>query len=506
MEAGTMVALGSALASQSRTAGSAYLDRPLERITEAPLRSGNRVRLLQNGLETYDDWLAAIARARRWVHLENYIFRADTVGRRFAHALSERARAGVAVRVLVDWYGSWDTPVWFWRELRHNGVDLRFVTPIRLSSPFEAVHRDHRKVLLVDGRYGAAGGICIADQWLARAPQTGLPYRDMAMRVAGPAVVDLEGAFAGVWDRSGTPLPPQERPALRDAPPAGEQAVRVIIQEPGKLRILRVLELLTASVERRLWIADAYFLTVPRLTQALTAAARDGVDVRLLLPATNDLPIVGALSRASYRPFLRAGVRIWEYGGPMMHAKATVADGWWSRVGSTNLNITGLWTNWEIDIAVEDKRCAAAMEAVFEADLADAREVRLASAVRRTYVRPARLISAQERHIQRRSPEGSSRALAAVTRAGIGAFQSSGMLLSRYERRAQLVIGGGLVGFGLLAARYPRVVAWPLAVAAGGFGASLLQRATRTPERSSVARSRSARRGASSRNSTEIHP
>ncbi len=107
------------------------LNRPLMRITEAPLRSGNHVTLLRNGAETYDDWLAAIGRARRWVHLENYIFHADHIGRRFGEALIERAAAGIAVRVLVDWFGSWETPTWFRRELRRGGVDVRFVTPIR---------------------------------------------------------------------------------------------------------------------------------------------------------------------------------------------------------------------------------------------------------------------------------------------------------------------------------------------------------------------------------------
>jgi cardiolipin synthase len=343
------------------------------------------------------------------------------------------------------------------------------------------VHRDHRKVLLVDGRYGAAGGICIADQWLDRAEQTGLPYRDTAVRVEGPAVADLERAFARVWDRSGPPLPSCERPAADQVPAIGDQAVRVIIQEPGKQRILRAFDLLMASLERRIWIADAYFLTVPRLTQALTAAASDGVDVRLLLPATNDLPIVGALSRASYRPFLHAGVRIWEYNGLMMHAKTTVADGWWGRVGSTNLNITGLWTNWELDVVVEDEGFAAAMEAVFEADLADAREIRLDSSTHPARVRPENPRRAQDRPAYQHSSDGSSRALAAVTRAGVGAFQSSGLRLSRYERRAQLVLGGGLLGFGLLAARFPRLVAWPLATIGGGFGASLLQRAIHMP-------------------------
>ncbi len=122
----------------------------------------------------------------------------------------------------------------------------------------------------------------------------------------------------------------------------------MVVQEPRKLRTLRMLELLTAGVERRLWVTDAYFLSVGILTQSLMSTARDGVDVRVLVPATNDLPWIGMLSRTGYRQFLEAGVRVFEYGGPMIHAKTLVADGWWSKVGSTNLNFSSLAANWSI--------------------------------------------------------------------------------------------------------------------------------------------------------------
>jgi phosphatidylserine/phosphatidylglycerophosphate/cardiolipin synthase-like enzyme len=141
------------------------------------------------------------------------------------------------------------------------------------------------------------------------------------------------------------------------------------------MRTLRMLQLLTASVEQRLWITDAYFLSMPILTQSLMAAARDGVDVRVLVPATNDLALIGALSRTGYQQFLEAGVRIFEYGGPMIHAKTLVADGWWSKVGSTNLNLSSLYANWEIDLVAEGPGFASKMEQLFEEDLAGAREV-----------------------------------------------------------------------------------------------------------------------------------
>ena len=143
------------------------------------------------------------------------------------------------------------------------------------------------------------------------------------------------------------------------------------------MRTLRMLELLTAGVQERLWITDPYFLSLPILTQSLMATARDGVDVRVLNPATVDIAWIGRASRAGYKQFLEAGVRIFEYGGPMIHAKTLVADGWLSKVGSTNLNFSSLAANWEIDLVVEDTDFASQMEELFEDDVSKSREVRL---------------------------------------------------------------------------------------------------------------------------------
>src|SRR5919199_2619123 len=151
------------------------LDRAFERVSDAPLREGNRLSLLKNGPQTYDEWLEEIGRAEKWVHLENYIFKADHVGRRFAEALKEKAREGVPVRILYDWYGSKATPRSLWRELRNAGVDVRVFNPFSLDAPLEVFLRDHRKSLTVDGEYGSVGGGCIADHSGEASPQIGLP-------------------------------------------------------------------------------------------------------------------------------------------------------------------------------------------------------------------------------------------------------------------------------------------------------------------------------------------
>jgi cardiolipin synthase A/B len=471
------VAAGAAAETPTLAPEGRRIDRALARASGATLRRGNRLTLLRDGPATYDDWLGAIGRAERWVHLENYIFKADEIGRRFAGALAERAAAGVPVRVLYDWYGSLDVAPRFWRRLRAAGVDVRAVNPPVVGAPLGAVRRDHRKLLAVDGAYASVGGVGIADAWLEPSPRTGLPYRDTAVRVIGPAVADVERAFAGVWDRSGAPLPLGERPRADRIAPAGDDPARVIIQEPGRLRILRALQIVTAAVERRLWIADAYFLAVPIMRESLMASARDGVDVRILLPSTNDLPVVGALSRYGYRPLLEAGVRIWEYGGPMMHAKTTVADGWWSRVGSTNLNVTGLLTNWEIDLVAEERGFGAEMEAMFEDDLAQAREVRVGAPAGRRRQPAGR----RARDLSRGSGPQAATTVASVGGAALQAA-AAGNLLGRHERKVGAAIGGVALGASLLGARFPRLIAWPLAAIAGSFGATTLLRAARSSE------------------------
>ena len=462
----------------------AEADRRLRRVTGAPLRPDNRLHLLHNGSETYDDWFAAIARAQRWIHVENYIFQNDVIGTRFADAFAERAAAGVAVRILVDWYGSLDVPPAFWRRMRRAGVDVRIVNPPRLNVPLKVFERDHRKTLAADGTYASAGGVCIADQWLARQPETGLPYRDTAVSIRGPAIFDIERAFADVWDQCGLPLPADERPALASMAPAGGDDVRVVIQEPGKMRILRVLELLTVDVTQRLWIADAYFLAAASLLQSIMAAAQDGIDVRILLPATNDLPIVGALSRTGYRQLLESGVRIWEYSGVMMHAKSTVADGVWARVGSTNLNITGLVTNWELDVVGEGPAFGAQMEAMFEADLANAREIRLLGSGQRPRAQPERPLRPAEREARREQrdqmPERRSATVATLSRVGQLAVQGSDDALGKHERAVTGTISLIVLVVSLLGARFPRLLAWPLAALGALLGWAGLQRAARS--------------------------
>jgi cardiolipin synthase len=350
------------------------------RMAGAPARAGNRIDLLQDAAENYPAWLAAIDGARARVHFESYIIHDDAIGRQFADALAAKARSGVAVRVLYDWWGARGLrPNRLWRSLRAAGVQVRCFNPPRLGSPLAWLSRDHRKVIVVDGRIAFVTGLCVGQDWVGdpRAGKEG--WRDTGVRIEGPAVVDVERAFAETWSAAGPPLSPREFPRVPDPVRAGSVTLRVIAGSPRLGSLYRLDQLIAAAAQRSLWLTDAYFAATTPYVQALRAAAADGVDVRLLVPSASDIPVLRAVSRAGYRPLLEAGVRVFEWDGPMLHAKSAVADGRWARVGSSNLNPASWLGNWELDVAVEDHQFAASMERVYEDDLTRATEIVLSA-------------------------------------------------------------------------------------------------------------------------------
>jgi cardiolipin synthase A/B len=459
-------------------------ERAMIRASDSAQIMGNAARLLVDGPMTFRAWLTAIEEAERWIHLENYIVRDDRIGRVFREALAERARDGVRVRVLYDWMGCWATPARFWRPLRAAGVDVRAFSPPNLTDPLGFMRRDHRKMLAVDGRYASVTGLCIGDEW-AGDPETGVPpWRDTGVDFLGPAAATLNRAFSRSWDAAGDPLPPEEVPDPAEAERAGEVAVRVVEGEPGRSRIYRLSQFVSVGVERRLWITDPYFVLPPAMSEAVAAAARDGVDVRVLVPAYNNWPVVGGMSRAGYRPLLEAGVRLFEWEGPMIHAKTTVADGIWSRVGSTNLNLASLLGNWELDVAVTDRGFAGEMEALFLQDLESSVEItllqtrfhgrgpgdrrtteRVIAEDPRDETRPER-ISARE--ARRRSHRGGrlGRLMGRLARAGsvLGRSMVGQRTIGREDvgwitAWAAILFAASVVGI-----VRPRVLAWPAAV------------------------------------------
>lgn len=359
--------------------------RALWRIASADVSAGNAVTLYDNGSETFDAMIAMIDAARRSVMLESYILRDDAVGVRFSAALAEAARRGVHVRVLGDWVGSRGTAHSFHHAMRRSGVELNIFNRPGWRRWLGIVPRDHRKLLVADSVVGLTGGIGIGEQW-----QTGIlrkrrsPWRDTCVRIAGPAARDMSRAFEGMWRRSAGRLPSRTKRRLTrgargaDLDPASNAPalVGIVEGEPGRLRIGRALHLQAAAAQRSIWVASAYFVPSFAETEALSGAARDGVDVRLLVPSRYDHPWIRRFTTRFYNRMLRNGVRIWEWGGEMMHAKSTVVDGRWLRVGSTDFNPLGVAINFELDALIEGAEVGAEAEAMFLRDLAHSQEIK----------------------------------------------------------------------------------------------------------------------------------
>ena len=449
------------------------------RVADAVLTEGNAIELLRDGPANFPRWLDAIANAQRSVHLENYILDDDQIGTAFAKALTDAVGRGVKCRVLYDWMGcrTRTRPI-FWEKLRHAGVEVRCYNPPRLGNPISWISRDHRKVLCVDGQIAFTGGLCIGDDWIGH-PERGVPaWRDTGIAVRGPAVSAIDAAFADSWKTEGKPIPARELAGRIPQPEAGNLKAWVIAGRPDEMSLYRLEQLVAEIAEVSLWLTDAYFVGTTGYVHALCGAARAGVDVRLLVPGSNDWPIVGALSRAGYRSLLEAGVRVFEWNGPMLHAKTAVADGCWSRVGSSNSNLASWTSNRELDVTIQDPVFAAAMMAMYEQDLENATEIVLDAGRMR---RSKRTISGKAVRKRKRYATRSRLMAGAV---GLGSTVGAALTRHRTLGTAEsgvLFTGGVVVTLiSLVGALAPKFLAYPLALIGAWLGISLLVRAWRT--------------------------
>ena len=448
-------------------------DRAFSRAAGAPLVAGNCIRLLKDAQENYPAWLEAIRAAKRHIHFESYIIHEDDAGRAFAEALIAKASEGVRVRLIYDWLGGFGKASHrFWDRLRAGGVEVRCYNPPRFDSPFGWLSRDHRKMIAVDGEVGFITGLCVGRMWVGN-PEKGIqPWRDTGVEVRGPAVADIERAFAQVWATMGEPIAESE-PAVGVHGPAGNVSLRIVATLPATAGLFRLDQLFSAVATRKIWLTDAYFAGTTLYVQGLRAAARDGVDVRLLVPNATDIPLIRPLSRAGYRPLLEAGVRLFEWNGTMLHAKTAVVDGRWARVGSTNLNIASWMGNCELDAFIENEAFAREMEEMYLQDLTNATEIVLN--MKRKVRAPG-----EPRHRRAAGASGGSvgRAAAGAIRIGntVGAAFTSRRVLESVEARTMLLAGTILLGAAALSWFFPRVPAYTLLVVLGWIGLALLYR------------------------------
>jgi cardiolipin synthase A/B len=337
------------------------------------LVEGNSITTLLNGEEIFPAMLAAIHGAQQSVTLETYIFDGGALAASFVRALGERARAGVAVHIIVDDIGS-DLKGAHVRQLKQAGADLRFFHPVRWwqfwYSTLKLNHRTHRKLLIVDGRIAFVGGANIADRWKgsARGPHQ---WRDNHYRVAGPIVAQLQAAFVDNWVRLTGQVLHGERyfPVLESTGEAAAQVLKSSANGGGEnLQLMYLMSL--ASARRRVCLATPYFVPdTATMRQILDATAR-GVRVQILLPGEhNDAPVVHQASRARWGELIRAGVEIYRYEPTMYHVKLMIVDDLWVSIGSANLDNRSFKLNDEVNLNVLDPDFAAEQVRIFEADL-----------------------------------------------------------------------------------------------------------------------------------------
>jgi cardiolipin synthase len=344
---------------------------------------GNHVRLLKDGREAFPAMLEAIAQARRQILLEMYWFGSDRVGRRFAEALVQASRRGVEVAVVYDSVGSITADRTMFGEMERQGVQVLEYHPVapwrrRFKFSFTRLsHRDHRKILVVDGNIGFTGGINLADQW-APLEEEGGAWRDDMMRIEGPAVHALSRCFHRVWRRY--QLPPLTR--LDAGPPVAHGADRLLpVRILGERffrhhhEIARDYTSRLYAAKERAYIANSYFVPDASIRRALVRAAKRGVDVRVLVPAHSDVEAVKFAGRAQYGRLLAAGVRIFEWQDGMFHSKTAVIDGKWCTTGTFNFDYMSVRQNLEVNASVLDAELAAQVERAFREDLLRAREI-----------------------------------------------------------------------------------------------------------------------------------
>ena len=367
-----------------------------QEIVGSPLMVGNKVTLLQDGPATYQAMFAAIGRAKDHVNVESYIIEAGDVGQRFADLLLERQARGVQVNVIYDSVGAFGTNQAFFDRLSQAGVQvLEFnpVNPLVVKKSWTLNHRDHRKLLVVDGRTAFLGGINISSVYSSGSSvgrktgpvDTTRGWRDTDIQIDGPVVGEFQKLFVETWNKQqGKPL--AQKNYFPTIAPQGKEIVRAIGSTPDDPYSLIYLTLISAisNAEKQVYLANAYFVPDPQLLKALLDAAGRGVDVRLILPSHSDSATVYYAGRSHYSQLLAGGVKIYERSGALLHSKTAIVDGVWSCVGSSNLDWRSALDNDEINAVILGREFAQQMQAAFAKDIASSDAIELESWQRRS--------------------------------------------------------------------------------------------------------------------------
>jgi cardiolipin synthase A/B len=347
----------------------------MEAYTAAPVRWANRVEILLNGEQIFPAQVRAIRSAQKSFTYAQYVFETGPPAQALVKAMSERCQAGVHGHVLVDGIGSLSMPAESRQTLEHAGCELAIFRPVDLPTLFDVNDRNHRRILVVDGRIGFTGGSGASSKWMGNGRREG-HWRQTDVRIEGHAVTDLQAAFAENWlEATGRALggadyfPRQER--------AGEVLAQIVRSSPerGSLPMYMMYLFAISSAQRAIYLTNPYFVPDAGITSALIDARARGVRIVLLLPGDIDHEIVEAASRAGFGRLLDAGVEIYEYQAGLLHAKTMTIDGEWAMVGSANMDNRSLALNNEISLVAYDREVAGRLQSIFEEDLSHSRAI-----------------------------------------------------------------------------------------------------------------------------------
>jgi cardiolipin synthase len=332
------------------------------------------VRLLWKGEDSFQTILDTIGRAEKFICLQFYIFKNDDTGISISELLREKSREGAKVYVLYDHFGSFGTPRSFWREMRLEGIKIRASHPFKWTAPLYYVHRDHRKLVVVDSKRAFTGGLNIANEYSGfHLRRRSRGWRDTGILLEGPIVNELFDTFKKSWTTWGgekISFEGRSEETQGKTPEEGIPALPIFVySRGGRKRMRALLRYSIDHAQTRILLTTAYFIPSRKLIEKLETAVRRGVRVRLLVPGKSDIPAASYAGRAFFSRLLKSGIEVYTYLGEMLHAKTYLFDDRWSIIGSTNLDYQSFVYNDEGNVGILDLPFGREMNRIFEEDL-----------------------------------------------------------------------------------------------------------------------------------------
>lgn len=346
----------------------AQFRRAVESLLGGALVGGNAIETYENGCRYFPAMLDAIRRAEKSIHMESFIYMSDNIGHEFSEAMLERSKAGVEVRLIFDFLGSWKLKKEHVQKLRAGGIKVHIYRPVRLRSLFNINNRTHRKILVIDGKVAFTGGAGIADAWNCDAdfPEC---WRDNQYRLSGPAVAHVQAAFMDNWMQRHNEVPKDDS-VFPELASAGALPCQVFLSSPETgARNAKLMYLISiACASKTIRLGNAYFLPDPDLVEALIAARKRGVDIEIVFPLETDFDIAHWASCSRWKVLLENGIRLYRYQGSRYHCKVFIVDDYWVSVGSANFDNRSFSINDEMNLNVLDREFARDQAGLFEKD------------------------------------------------------------------------------------------------------------------------------------------